>query len=85
MTLDSAAAAAAPAPGIDAPASVPKQAPPEKPSEASRRSYIIFSFWLIILGLGLPIWWKTTTIYRADLPLDRMLQWAEGKVRLLAR
>ncbi|POR39063.1 Uncharacterized protein TPAR_00740 [Tolypocladium paradoxum] len=71
--------AAASEPAVDAPASSPKQPPPEKPSETRRRSYIIFSFWLIVLVLGLPIWWKTTTIYRANLPLDRMLQWAEGK------
>ncbi|KAJ6437353.1 GPI transamidase component PIG-S [Purpureocillium lavendulum] len=57
----------------------PKQPPPEKPSETRRRSYIVLSFWLIVLVLGLPIWWKTTTIYRADLPFDRMLQWADGK------
>lgn len=54
--------------------------PPEKPSDITRRSYIVFSFWLIVLLVGVPIWWKTTTIYRADLPLDNMLRWAEGKV-----
>ncbi|PNY22496.1 GPI transamidase component PIG-S [Tolypocladium capitatum] len=72
-------AAAAPVPSVGAPASSHKQPPPENPAETRRRSYIVLSFWLIVLGLGLPIWWKTTTIYRADLPLDRMLQWAEGK------
>ncbi|KAK2608557.1 GPI transamidase component [Conoideocrella luteorostrata] len=56
-----------------------KQPPPEKPSEIRRRTYVILSFWFIVLVLGLPIWWKTTTIYRADLPLERMLQWANGK------
>lgn len=56
-----------------------KPPPPEKPSDIRRRSYIILSFWLLVLLLGLPIWWKTTTIYRADLPLDSMLQWADGK------
>ncbi|KAL2268219.1 hypothetical protein VTJ83DRAFT_3065 [Remersonia thermophila] len=56
-----------------------KEAPPEKPSDARRRSRIIFSFWLIVLLLGLPIWWKTTTIYRADLPLQEMLDWSDGK------
>ena len=60
-------------------APTPKLAPPEKPSEARRRGHIILSFWFIVLVLGLPIWWKTTTIYRADLPLDQMLNWAEGK------
>ncbi|KAG5985447.1 hypothetical protein E4U55_000009 [Claviceps digitariae] len=57
----------------------PKQPPPEKPSDTSRRSFVILSFWVIVLFLGLPIWWKTTSIYRADLPLERMLQWANGK------
>ncbi|KAF6798237.1 phosphatidylinositol-glycan biosynthesis class S protein [Colletotrichum sojae] len=56
-----------------------KAPPPEKPSDARRRSFVILSFWVIVLLLGLPIWWKTTTIYRADLPLDDMLQWADGK------
>jgi len=57
-----------------------KQPPPEKASDVRRRSYIILSFWLIVLCLGLPIWWKTTTIYRADLPVQEMLDWADGKV-----
>lgn len=57
-----------------------KQPPPEKPSDVRRRSHIILSFWLIVLCLGLPIWWKTTTIYRADLPLQEMLDWSDGKV-----
>lgn len=58
-----------------------KLPPPEKASDVRRRSYIILSFWLIVLCLGLPIWWKTTTIYRADLPVQEMLDWADGKVR----
>ena len=41
---------------------------------------MVGSFWLLVLLLGLPIWWHTTTIYRANLPLDRMLEWADGKV-----
>ncbi|KAF4983988.1 hypothetical protein FDECE_17180 [Fusarium decemcellulare] len=56
-----------------------KQPPPEKPSDTTRRTRVVLSFWLIVLFLGLPIWWNTTTIYRANLPLDAMLQWAEGK------
>jgi GPI-anchor transamidase subunit S len=64
------------------PSTVPgtKQPPPEKPSDIQRRSYIILSFWLIVILLGLPIWWQTTTIYRANLPLAEMLEWADGKV-----
>ncbi|KAJ4291448.1 GPI transamidase component [Collariella sp. IMI 366227] len=56
-----------------------KQPPPEKPSDIRRRSHVILSFWLIVLCLGLPIWWRTTSIYRADLPLQEMLDWSDGK------
>lgn len=58
-----------------------KEPPPEKPSDSRRRSVVILSFWLIVLCLGLPIWWRTTTIPRASLPLDDMMDWAVGKVR----
>ncbi|ERT01342.1 hypothetical protein HMPREF1624_02586 [Sporothrix schenckii ATCC 58251] len=56
-----------------------KQPPPEKPSDIRRRGAVILSFWLIVALLGLPIWWYTTTIYRANLPLDDMMEWADGK------
>ncbi|KAI1414191.1 phosphatidylinositol-glycan biosynthesis class S protein [Hypoxylon sp. FL1857] len=56
-----------------------KEPPPEKPADIQRRSYIVASFWFIVLFLGLPIWWKTTTIYRADLPLSQMMDWADGR------
>jgi phosphatidylinositol glycan class S len=57
-----------------------KEPPPEKPSDIRRRSYVVLSLWLIVLLLGLPIWWHTTSIYRANLPLDEMMEWAEGRV-----
>lgn len=57
-----------------------KEPPPEKPSDIRRRTLVIFSFWLIVLLLGLPIWWHTTAIPRANLPLDAMMDWADGKV-----
>ncbi|KAI0837014.1 phosphatidylinositol-glycan biosynthesis class S protein [Hypoxylon sp. FL0890] len=56
-----------------------KEPPPETPIDIQRRSYIVASFWFIVLFLGLPIWWKTTTIYRADLPLSQMMDWADGR------
>ncbi|KAI0149622.1 phosphatidylinositol-glycan biosynthesis class S protein [Hypoxylon sp. NC0597] len=56
-----------------------KEPPPEKPADIQRRSNIVASFWFIVLFLGLPIWWKTTTIYRADLPLSQMMDWADGR------
>ena len=61
-------------------AKIQKKPPPEKPAEIRRRSLIILSFWLIVIFLGLPIWWKTTSIYRAKLPVDEMEDWADGKV-----
>lgn len=57
-----------------------KAPPPEKPSDARRRSFVISAFWAIVLLLGLPIWWMTTSIYRANLPLSGMVSWADGKV-----
>ncbi|KAI0975138.1 phosphatidylinositol-glycan biosynthesis class S protein [Xylaria arbuscula] len=56
-----------------------KPPPPEQQSHIFRRSIIIASFWLVVLCLGIPIWWKTTTIYRANLPLNQMMDWADGK------
>ncbi|KAI1174814.1 phosphatidylinositol-glycan biosynthesis class S protein [Nemania sp. FL0916] len=56
-----------------------KPPPPENPSHISRRSLIIASFWLVVLCLGVPIWWQTTAIYRANLPLEQMTNWADGK------
>jgi GPI-anchor transamidase subunit S len=60
-----------------------KPPPPEKPSDVRRRSWVTLSFWLIVL-LGFPIWWHTTSIHRAQLPLGEMLEWADGKVSALA-
>lgn len=71
----------APAPAADATPS-PTLPPPEKRSAIRQRSYVVLSFWLVVLLLGVPFWWKTTAIYRADLPLDSMLKWADGKVWL---
>jgi phosphatidylinositol glycan class S len=71
-----------PANAHQAATSTRKQPPPEQPSDIRRRSFVILSFWLIVLCLGLPIWWQTTKIYRANLPLETMLDWADGKVCL---
>lgn len=60
-----------------------KEPPPESPESIRQRGYVILSFWAIILIIGLPIWWKTTAIYRARLPLDQMMDWADGRVYLL--
>jgi phosphatidylinositol glycan class S len=56
-----------------------RQLPPEKDADIRRRSWVVLSFWLVVLCLGVPIWWRTTEIYRATLPIDEMLSWSEGK------
>ncbi|KAI1324666.1 phosphatidylinositol-glycan biosynthesis class S protein [Xylariaceae sp. FL0255] len=56
-----------------------KQPPPENESHILRRSWIVASFWFVVVCLGIPVWWSTTAIYRADLPLDRMMDWADGR------
>ena len=57
-----------------------KQPPPESIQEVRTRGLIIISFWAIVIFLGLPTWWWTTSIPRARLPLQNMLAWADGKV-----
>ncbi|ODH48412.1 hypothetical protein GX48_05504 [Paracoccidioides brasiliensis] len=61
-------------------ASAKRTLPAEKPEAIRTRTLVIASFWAIILFLGLPMWWKTTSIYRARLPLKEMKDWADGKV-----
>ncbi|WEW59703.1 GPI transamidase component [Emydomyces testavorans] len=53
--------------------------PPENPESIRTRSLVVSAFWAVIIFLGLPMWWKTTSIYRARLPLDEMTDWAAGK------
>jgi hypothetical protein len=60
-----------------------KAPPAEIPQHVSRRRLIITSFWAIVLLLGFPIWYQTTAVYRAALPLQLMTDWAEGRVRFL--
>ncbi|POS83859.1 hypothetical protein EPUL_004027 [Erysiphe pulchra] len=57
-----------------------KDPPPETLECVRNRRLIILSFWVIIVTIGIPIWWTTTAIYRASLPIDQMLDWANGKV-----
>ncbi|KAF2275955.1 GPI transamidase component PIG-S [Westerdykella ornata] len=54
--------------------------PPETKESVWLRRSVILSFWLVAVLLGLPVWWKTTAIYRAELPLQTMTDWADGKV-----
>ena len=58
-----------------------KNPPPESSESVKTRGLVIFSFWAVVLFLGLPVWLWTTSIHRARLPLQDMLDWADGKVR----
>ncbi|KAK7544287.1 GPI transamidase component PIG-S [Phyllosticta citribraziliensis] len=57
----------------------PRSPPPETTKSITTRRLVISSFWAIVIFLGLPLWWKTTTIYRAQLPLQSMFDWSDGK------
>lgn len=57
-----------------------KKPPLESLDSIRVRSLVVASFWAIAVFLGLPIWWWTTSIPRARLPLKEMLEWADGKV-----
>ena len=59
-----------------------KKPPPESAEGIRIRSLVIFSFWAIVIFLGLPVWLWTTSIHRARLPLQEMLDWADGKARI---
>jgi phosphatidylinositol glycan class S len=67
--------------GVISKAANPQKGPPPESKEGIwLRRTAILSFWAVVVLLGLPIWWKTTAIYRAELPLQDMTDWAEGKV-----
>lgn len=57
-----------------------RQPPPETRRSVWMRRAVVASFWAVVAFLGLPVWWKTTAIYRADLPLQDMTAWANAKV-----
>ncbi|PYH98167.1 hypothetical protein BO71DRAFT_438254 [Aspergillus ellipticus CBS 707.79] len=57
----------------------PRLPPPEKPEAVRTRFKVIAAFWAVIIFLGFPIWWQTTSIYRASLPIPDMIDWADGK------
>jgi GPI-anchor transamidase subunit S len=60
-----------------------KRPPPERPETIQAKSLVVFSFWAVVVFLGLPVWWWTTSIHRASLPVQEMLDWADGKVCIL--
>ncbi|KAJ3333345.1 hypothetical protein HDU76_009148 [Blyttiomyces sp. JEL0837] len=43
------------------------------------RISIVASIWTIII-LAIPLWWKTTEVHRAPLPVDRIKAWRDSRV-----
>ncbi|EFA04314.1 GPI transamidase component PIG-S [Tribolium castaneum] len=48
-----------------------KPAPTDDP-ECIYRIYNVLSYFIVLVVIGIPVWWYTTRVYRASLPLDRM-------------
>lgn len=43
---------------------------------------VILSVWAVVL-LGLPLWWTTTRVYRAELPYESINKWKQWEVMYL--
>lgn len=43
--------------------------------DAIYRIYSIISYFVVLVVIGLPVWWFTTRVYRAPLPLEEMLDY----------
>lgn len=46
--------------------------------------WVVFAFWSVVL-VGLPFWWKTTEVYRANLPFAEIDAWQTKQVLLLLK
>ncbi|XP_044750731.1 GPI transamidase component PIG-S [Coccinella septempunctata] len=46
--------------------------PIEDEKSSRYRTYSILSYFIVLVIIGLPVWWYTTRVYRADLPLTKM-------------
>ncbi|KAF2102382.1 hypothetical protein NA57DRAFT_51964 [Rhizodiscina lignyota] len=79
MALETVEGEASPPPNIAEAVNIQKKPPPESPQNVWTRRMVILAFWAVALLLGMPVWWKTTEVYRASLPLSQMTDWAEGK------
>ncbi|KAJ8915639.1 hypothetical protein NQ315_003423 [Exocentrus adspersus] len=46
----------------------------EDEKEATYRIYSILSYFVILVIVGFPVWWYTTRVYRASLPINEMYE-----------
>ncbi|GAA6012999.1 hypothetical protein JCM10207_008408 [Rhodosporidiobolus poonsookiae] len=67
---------APPAPPATSTASTPLL-PSSPPVDSRTRRIVVAAFWAVVL-LGVPLWWKTTTLERRALPAARVQDWASN-------
>ncbi|KAI5801454.1 GPI transamidase component PIG-S [Peziza echinospora] len=48
------------------------------PQETRTRNWVVLSLWAVVIFLGIPLWILTTSVYRAQLPVQEMDAWSEG-------
>ncbi|KAL9061106.1 MAG: hypothetical protein Q9162_000251 [Coniocarpon cinnabarinum] len=65
-------------PELVRPVTATKKPPSESRESVNVRRSVLVSFWLLVLCVGVPFWWQTTTVYRANLPYSTMDAWASG-------
>ncbi|CAG9814504.1 unnamed protein product [Phaedon cochleariae] len=46
----------------------------EVDEDAELRVYSILSYFIVLVVIGLPVWWYSTRVYRASLPLNQMYE-----------
>ncbi|KAG5892131.1 hypothetical protein JTB14_032353 [Gonioctena quinquepunctata] len=46
----------------------------EEDKDTDFRIYSILSYFIVLVVIGLPVWWYTTRVYRASLPISQMYE-----------
>lgn len=54
----------------------------DTPSDASYRIYASISFAVLLLGVGVPLWWHTTAVPRVTLPYDGIARLSNLDIRI---
>ncbi|XP_048506657.1 GPI transamidase component PIG-S isoform X2 [Athalia rosae] len=54
----------------------------DSPSDASYRIYASISFAILLLGVGVPLWWHTTAVPRVALPYDGIARLSDLEIKI---
>ncbi|XP_046740185.1 GPI transamidase component PIG-S [Diprion similis] len=57
----------------------------DTPSDASYRIYASISFAILLLGVGVPLWWHTTAVPRVTLPYDGIARLSNLDIKISTR